>query len=69
MKKEVTHFRIKVAKPLSMSKAKKLVHVSNMPEGSSVYKTIAYDDKDDVFEYLKDLGCSPESVSKLSLRT
>lgn len=69
MKKEVTHFRIKVAKPLFMSKAKKLVLVSNMPDGSAVYKTIAYEDKEDVIDYLNGLGVQTESVSKLSLRT
>jgi len=67
MSNSVNYFRIKVGKPLEMKKAKKLIYMSSA-NGISIYKTIMFDDKEDVFDYLKDLGCQPEKVSKLSLQ-
>jgi hypothetical protein len=68
MKKKVTHFRIKPEDRTKMGKARKLVLVSHMADGSSVYKTIAYENSDDVSSYLSGLGINVTSVARLSLR-
>lgn len=67
MKKEMTYFKIKVGNPDGLKKAKKIIFVGFGKDGSSVYRTISFDGRDEVFAYLKESGCNPESVSKLSL--
>ena len=66
--KEVHYFRIKIENPLMMSKARKLIYMTSYLEGASIYKTIAFDNKEDVTEYLECTGCVPVIVSKLSLQ-
>ena len=67
MKKVITYFRIKVDKPLKMKHATKLIYMSTA-SGYSIYRTMSYDNSDDVKAYLEKLGCEPELVSKLSLQ-
>lgn len=60
------YYRIKVADKLAMSKAKRLKFVGSA--GTSwIYSTATMGDKDEVVDYLKGLGISPEAVSRLSL--
>lgn len=67
MKKETTYFRIKVKNQIKMKLASKLIYMSTA-NGYSIYRTIAYDNSEDVKAYLGKLGCEPETVSKLSLQ-
>lgn len=67
MKKETTYFRIKVKNQIKMKLASKLIYMSTA-NGYSIYRTIAYDNSEDVKTYLSKLGCEPELVSKLSLQ-
>lgn len=67
MKKEITYFRIKVKNQLKMKIASKLIYVSSA-NGYSIYRTMAYDDSEEVKAYLTKLGCEPDVVSKLSLQ-
>ena len=67
MKKVTTYFRIKVKNQLKMKIATKLIYMSSA-NGYSIYRTMAYDDSEEVKAYLSKLGCDPEIVSKLSLQ-
>jgi hypothetical protein len=67
MKKVTTYFRIKVKNQLKMKLASKLIYMSSA-NGYSIYRTMAYDDSEEVKAYLSKLGCDPEIVSKLSLQ-
>ena len=66
--KETRYFRIKVSKPFEMKRARKLIFVSSHTKGCSVYRTIAFEEKEEVQTYLTTLGLEPETVSKLSLQ-
>jgi len=68
--KSLNYFKIKVAKPLSMSKAKKLKPLnSTSVNGYTIYSTVNFNENEELFKYLKELGCAPENVSKLSLQS
>lgn len=67
LEKNIKYFKIKVAQPLGLSKAKKLKMVSYM-NGIYIFSSTVLVDNNAVLDYLKSLGCVPTSVSKLSLQ-
>lgn len=69
MKREITYFKIKVGNPDMLKRVKKLSFVSfNEQDGTGVYRTMSIDTKEEMSDYLTEIGCEPISVSRLSLK-
>lgn len=65
-----THFKIKVENADLLRKAKKITFVGfNKADGVGIYKTMSYDNKEDLTLYLEDLDITLLSLSRLSTNT
>lgn len=66
--KQVTYFRIKPENRTRMKRARKLVFFTDLPGDSAIYKTIAFQESEQVSQYLESLGIEGMSVSKMTLQ-
>lgn len=51
-----------------MKRARKLVFFTDLPGDSAIYKTIAFQESEQVSQYLESLGIEGMSVSKMTLQ-